>query len=329
MIPHNRWTNRPEYEAAALRVLRSGHVAQGREVEAFESELAQRFRPNGWACCVSSGTAALRLALGFLGHDSIWIPTYACASLWFAPLHGINGQHVKPEPQLRDCDQDLNTPKATIVVHTYGLLSHVEPNTIEDFTHAPGIYGAGSRGLFSVISFGATKPLGIGAGGALLGPSAPIREARALRDGDAWPGLRSGSFNYQMSDVHAAIGRERLKRIDEDNAWRWRTALRYSNAIPAGIVGPSGGVVHSRYRFVLRLQNADHRQRAEEHFMSRGIETINPLRPDELLHRRLGFPASHFPNAEAAAQRTLSLPIWPGMTEDEVQLVEEAIGALA
>ena len=119
LIPHNRWLNRPEYEAAVLRVLHSGHVAQGPEVEAFERELAERFRPGEACAVVSSGTAALYLAMKALHLKSsgrISVPTYSCSALYYAVT--LVGQIV----QLADCEEPtFCSPRADIFCHTYGI----------------------------------------------------------------------------------------------------------------------------------------------------------------------------------------------------------------
>ena len=310
-------------------MLRSGHVAQGLEIAAFEQELAARFRPGEAAACVSSGTAALRLATRVLfeglGDIGIFMSTYACAAL----CHASRPFRVRPidiSPAtlnaLRSCD---------IETHTYGVPTNVCHASIEDFTHAPGANldgrSCGSLGSLSVISFGATKPLGIGAGGAVLGPADAIAEIKDRRDYDK-PGLRE-RFNWQMSDLHAAIGRERLKLLDEENQWRDDTARFYGVSLGGDFSPPFDFPLRSEgrvfYRYVIRVP--DWRQ-AQAHFAAGGIETINPLMPEELIHRRLGLSPSGFPNAEAVSETTLSLPIWPGMTDEQVRRVGGTLAEL-
>jgi len=314
LVPHNRWVCRGEYITAVKHTMQTaGYVGQGGQVQLFEAELANRFRPAGAACCVNSGTAALWLAYVLQGGP--WtLPTYACAALYLA------AREAQPQIQttLVDCDDDGLTPDASVVVHTYGALSDVRKGAIEDFTHAPGAIGAGTYGALSIISFGATKPLGVGAGGALLGPADVIDEAKRMRDYDAWNGHKR-CYNVQMSDIHAAIGRERLLMLDQDNAWRRHTAARYSQAlvdVGLGHKAPYARDVY--YRYVLKLPDWSV---ALTRLAGIGVEAINPLLPDELLHRRLGLSGRQFPTAEALAQRTISLPIWPGMAEHQVELV--------
>ena len=325
MIPHNQWVNRREYEASVGRVLRSRHVGQGPEVEAFERELAERFRPEGECAVVSSGTAALYLALSMSGKcPGLSVPTYACAAV-------INAARLDSRP-IAAYDVDPHTFNAigpcSVYVHTYGVPGAVPDGAVEDFTHAPGAsvdgVPCGSLGALSVISFGATKPLGIGAGGAVLGPAAAIAEIRDSRDYDT--SKSTTAFNFQLGDVYAAIGRERLRRLNEENEWRRRTAGRYAVArldTSADIQG-AGEWDRVWYRYVIQVH--DWRQ-AQEYFWSRGISTINPLTPDEMLHNRFGLHGE-FPNAEAIAATTLSLPIWPGMSDGQVDRVADALAGL-
>ena len=91
MIPHSAPTRGAGEEEAALRVLRSGRLAQGAEVEAFERECAAALGRR-YAVALNSGTSALHLALGALGvpaAGAVALPSYACAALMTAVrLHG-------------------------------------------------------------------------------------------------------------------------------------------------------------------------------------------------------------------------------------------------
>ncbi len=317
MVPHNRVVLTAEDRAAVMRVLDSGQIGPGPEVEAFERELAERFRPGGAAACVSSGTAALHLAVAVYGFQFVMVPTYACSALY----HAVWGTKAQPAAV---CDCDLDTfgcPSAHIVVHMYGVPCHVQPGSVEDFTHAPGASldgrPCGSLGDLSVISFGATKPLGCGSGGAVLGPPDAIEEIKDRRDYDGKRTLRE-RFNYAWHDMGAALGRSRLKRLDEDNYRRWEIASAYENA-PAS-------TNRTWYRYVIRVRDVP---TAIAHFAAAGVETINPLEPWELLHRQLGLDPAQFPNAEAIAASTVSLPIWPGMTDEDVRRVVDALGSLS
>lgn len=313
MIPHNRVCLTVEDEHAVAKVAASGQIGQGPNVFFFEDELAERFRPDGAAVCVSSGTAALMLAIDALRLEEVTLPTYACIALYHATIAAGDVRRVR----FVDCaPTTLCSHKASIAVHTYGTPCAVL-GSIEDFTHAPGgEYNGdlcGSMGTLSVISFGATKPLGCGGGGAVLGSEDLIEQIRDQRDYD---GKRQFGrrFNWEMSEFSAAIGRNRLKRLDAENAWRRETADRYADATPFALYGSADSTF---YRFVIKVPDTG---RAKAWFAARGVETIAPLEPWELIHSQLGI-ADRFPAAEDAAAHALSLPVWPGMDAKDVDCV--------
>jgi perosamine synthetase len=327
VIAHNRVCLTDADAQAVARVVKSGWIGQGSQVSILEAELAGRFRPGGAAAVVSSGTAALRLAMIGLGAESgtVAIPTYACSALY----HAVN-DGAEPVPLVDCTDETLCAHTANVIVHTYGHACPAACDTlIEDFTHAPGVdYGSfpcGSLGKASVISFGATKPLGAGAGGAVLGDADLIGVVKDLRDYDGKRSL-GARFNFQTSDIVAALIRRRLDRLDTDNEWRRDTAQRYSEVCDAkGILIYGNSLFSNFYRFVIRVSDV---ASAIRHFARHGVEAINPLEPWELLHRQLGLDPAGFPHAEDAAAHTISLPIWPGMMVSEVERVAEALKCL-
>ena len=130
-------------------------------------------------------------------------------------------------------------------------------------------------------------------------------------------------FNWLWHDLGAAIGRSRLRRLNEENAWRRQTAMLYNQARPGHVSIQAPSVpAHERgwYRYVLRFEDAEQVGLAMSRLASAGIETIVPLRTDELL----GYP-QRCPNAAAIAKTTLSLPIWPGMTHEQTHRVADAL----
>lgn len=326
IVPHNRWSNRPEYASAVARVLESGMVGQGEEVAEFERELAARFRPGGAAAFVTSGTAALHLAIRVLGiprlrddSSALLIPTYACGALGDAC--DMAGVKWFPVDEGEDAD---------VIVHTYGRPNRAAKGTnIEDFTHAPGASigdrVCGSFAKASVISFGATKPLGVGAGGAVLGDADFIADVKAVRDYDndrkAW--LTRGRFNWMASNIHAALGRARLRSLDSDNAWRRDVAALYCATLGHAMCSHSDMQVP--YRYTIGVADTE---RTIAKMAEAGVEAINPLRPDELLHRRRSLPRGMFPLAEKIATRLVSVPIWPGMTDAQVNTVRAALESI-
>ena len=307
-----------------------GWCGQGKEVEALEQELL-RFSLDDACAVVSSGSAALYLASRALALNSlgrpITIPTYACVSLYSAlRLRGIHGA-----VQLLDSDPYTFGADGVISVDVYGVPSKSRSPAalISDITHSIGGTDdgepCGSWAEVAVASFGATKMLGAGQGGCILGPRNLIDYIKSIRDYDGNP----DGFNFQLSDVMAKMVRKRLRGLDQDNAQRQRTASRYLTAID-GRFKVHGAEIPGRtwYRFVLQFDSMIQRDAAQRHFTECGIETIVPIRTDELIHRKLGLSPDGFPNAEKIAQTTLSLPIWPRMVEEDVRQVELALKLL-
>jgi dTDP-4-amino-4,6-dideoxygalactose transaminase len=349
VVPHNRPTIEEPDIAAVSQVLASGHIGQGFEVRSFEEETAARFGRPGWdGVAVSSGTAALYLALRAVGvgaGDRVLIPTYVCTALahattlagaeaWLADIRdtdfNLDASRLSPPPRLR----------AVVLPHIYGVPSDPGPlrrlgvPVIDDGAQAIGGrwqgQPVGSLGDMSIFSFYATKPLTCGQGGMVLGPREACDAIRDYRDYDGKRELRP-RFNFQMSDIQAALGRSQLRRLDAFLARRRETAALYAAALPT-ILGRQQslpGAEPNHHRFVIRLSRVGE---ARQRFEASGIATIVPTEPWELLHRQVGLPEEDFPVAEAVARTTLSVPMQPSLSEDErrrVASVIETLGELA
>lgn len=337
-IPHSRpFLGRREQQAVS-RVMASGHIAQGAEVEAFERSVSQTLECQH-AVAVHSGTAALHLALLALGigrNDRVAIPSYVCSSL----LHVVN--MVGARPLLIDVDpatynmspDDLRKrlrprTKAIILPHMFGLAAEIEEiaghgiPVIEDCAMSLGAqyHGkpAGSLGSLSVVSFYATKMIATGEGGMVLGDRAKLlREVRDLRSYDGHQRHRA-RFNYKMTDMQAAMGRAQLTRLTGFIRRRRHLASRYRRALGMGPWElPTNEGHHIYYRFVIRVH-----KRAQR-FLSRmnelGIEARRPV--FNPLHRYLKLEG--FPGTEEVFRRAVSIPLYPALTNDESRHVIQA-----
>jgi dTDP-4-amino-4,6-dideoxygalactose transaminase len=345
VVPHNRPTIEEPDIAAVSQVLATGRIGQGLEVRAFEEETAARFGRPGWdGVAVSSGTAALYLALRAAGvgaGDRVLIPTYVCTALAHATtLAGAEAWLA----DIRDTDFNLDVSrlslpprlKAVVLPHIYGVPSDPGPlrrlgvTVIDDGAQAIGGrwrgQPVGSLGDMSIFSFYATKPLTCGQGGMVLGPSEACDAIRDYRDYDGKRELRP-RFNFQMSDMQAALGRSQLRRLDAFLARRRETAALYASALPPtlGRQQSAPGAEPNHHRFVIRLGRV---AEAGKRFEASGITTIVPTEPWELLHRQMGLPEQAFPVAEAVAKTTLSVPIQPSLSEDERRRIASVIGTL-
>lgn len=340
MIPHSRPTLSEEDALRVAAVVRSGQISQGVEVEGFERELARRFGVAA-AAAVSSGSAALELALAALGvgpGGEVIVPTYACDALHHAVTRcGALPVLADADPEtlglaVKDVARRL-TPRtrAIVVVHPFGLAVDLEEflalgvPLVEDCAQAIGATcrgrPAGSRGALAVGSFYATKPLTTGEGGAVAGPADVIERVRDARDYDEREDLQP-RFNYKLTDMQAALGRSQLARLDAFIARRRAVAARYHAAL-AGVARcrppAEWGERHVYHRFVVAVDRP--LGPVIERLERRGVAARRPVfRP---IHRALGLGG--YPEAERLWTRCLSLPCYPSLTDGEADIVVAAL----
>jgi len=321
------------------RVVRSGQLAQGPEVAAFERELGARLDVED-AAVVSSGSAALELALRALdvgaGHEVI-IPTYACDALYHAVTR------CGAVPVLADADAATLTLScadakrrlgartgALVVPHAFGQAVALAEFTalgvpiIEDCAQALGavVRGrpAGSQGTLAICSFYATKLVTSGEGGAVAGPAALVRRVRDARDYDEREDLVP-RFNYKLTDLQAALGRSQLARLDAFVARRRAIGARYRSRLAGARCRPpdDAGERHVYHRFVVTVDRPLAPLIAA--LQARGIATRRPVyRP---LHQALGLDG--YPEAERLWATALSLPCYPSLADAEVDAVAAAL----
>lgn len=340
MIPHSRPSIDQSDMQGVLAVLQSGCLAQGREVDLFERDMAA-FIGLKSAVAVSSGTAALHLALLALRigpDDQVIIPSFVCTAL----LNAV--RMTGATPVLADGDErhfnlaaadvkkrlTANT-KAIIVPHLFGQAADLDALTdlgipvIEDCAQSLGSRYrdrmTGSFGVLSIFSFYATKLMATGEGGMVMSPDEKLMEdIRDLRDYDEKDDDRL-RYNYKMTDMQAALGRSQRKRLPEFIEKRRSTATRYDQILQAlGLPAPSRmpDRDHIYYRYILRHPKAQSLIRAMNDC---GIACRRPIyRP---LHHYLG--QSDFPIAEQAWLQTVSIPIYPALQEEDIGRIEEAL----
>ena len=206
----------------------------------------------------------------------------------------------------------------------------------------------GSRGIATALAFYPNKQMTTGEGGALVpSDSEMAARARSERNQGRSPEMafvdhgRLG-FNYRLSDVAAAIGVAQLERLDEMLADRARVAAAYDERLaelgaPAGEGDAQGLVLPCRDRgdehrswfvYAVRLPAAADRDAVVADLANRGIEAKAYMPSIHLMthyRERFGYREGQFPVAEDASARLLSLPFFPGMSEDQVERVFEAL----
>jgi dTDP-4-amino-4,6-dideoxygalactose transaminase len=234
------------------------------------------------------------------------------------------------------------------IAQRYGL------RVIEDAAHAAGARyrgrPIGSLGDATAFSFYATKNMTTGEGGMLTTNDAELAEkGRLLRahglSSDAWKRYTaSGSafyevatpgFNYRMTDFQAALGRVQLARLPELNTARARIVARYSRAfekleaLETPRARPDVDHVWHLYALRLRLERlALTRDEFVDELRQRGIGTsvhFIPVHYHAYYREGFGFSKGDFPVAEDAYERLVSLPLFPSMTDGDVDRVIAAV----
>jgi UDP-4-amino-4-deoxy-L-arabinose-oxoglutarate aminotransferase len=281
----------------------------------------------------SSGTRALVCALRALEigpGDEVVIPSYVCSAVWRAVAA------TGATPCLCDVDDgwcvsadtvlSAMSPRtrAVIVVHTFGIPAdrqiamRVGVPVIDDCCQAVGLPQDACGGSICVVSFHATKMLTTAEGGMALSAD------RSLADR-----MRSvaESERDQLSDLQAALGRSQLRRYPGFLARRQALAVRYCDALAAlPITLPRRWLGQSLFfRFPLRVKGDFDRIRAE--FEASGVQVRRGV--DALLHRLAGLDSARFPNAERLFNETVSIPLYPALSDaDAARVVATAAKVL-
>jgi len=321
-ISHSKPTIGAEETAAVQRVLESGHLAQGREVAAFEEECAALVgRKHGVA--VNSGTAALHLALvgmGVASGDTVAIPSYACAAL----AQAVAWQGATPVLCDIGADNNLDPERVpdsvlgVIVPHLFGARARLprNPSVVEDLAHSIG-GSTGNASILAIVSFYATKMMTTGEGGMLLTDDQGLAElARDLRDYDNRDDFQVRRA-YKLTDFQAAMGRVQLKRLPEFIDRRGALAQAYDEGLAGLPLERPRLNDHVHFRYVIATPE---REALSAWLAERGIGASRPVyRP---AHHTLGGDC---PRSERAHDENLSLPLYPSLTTAEASSVIKSI----
>lgn len=339
-----------EYEEAALRALRSGWYILGPELSAFEEEFA-RFVGRNYCVGLNSGLDALTLsvrALDIGAGDEVIVP----ANTYIATVLAITENDATPifvEPdEYYNLDAErikaAITPrtKAIMVVHLYGQSAnmtqiaavakkHALP-IIEDCaqSHGAAFEGkmTGAWGLTGCFSFYPTKNLGAfgDAGAIVTDDEAFAKKMRMLRNYGSAIKYHNElcGVNSRLDEIQAALLRVKLSHLNELTKERTHIANTYLSEINnPQIFLPKirENATHVYHQFVVRTKNRDDFQ---SYLKEHGIDTVihYPIPPHlAKCYEPLGHKRSDFPLAEQYADEVLSLPMFNGMTKEEVSYV--------
>ena len=346
---------REEILAALDRVCQKAQFVLGEEVEEFEKEFADYC---GTRHCValSTGTAALHvglLALGVQADDEvITTPNTFLASVEAISYCGARPVLVDIDPTTANIDPKLLeraiTPRtrAILPVHLYGRPAKMDEirevaekhnlQVLEDAAQAHGARYRGRRaghlGQAGAFSFYPTKNLGAyGEGGALTTDDDRVATfARAARSHGQTARYEHEfvGYNYRMPGFQGAVLRIKLRRLYQWTARRQEIAREYRRALASArlelpVDDPRDECVY--HQFVIYVNN---RNAVISQLAAREIETVvHYPRPVHLqpAYSSLGYPPGTFPHAERACDRALSLPLFPSMSNEQVQYVATCV----
>jgi len=337
-------------------VLESGQYVMGPMLKRFEGELAA-YHGTKYAVGVGNGTDAIWLALMALGigpgdevitHPNTFFAT--AEAIWIA---GATAVFVDCDPKTKCIDptkiEAAITPKtkAIIPVHLYGQCADMKAikaiadkhklHIIEDNAQAIGAHGAGFKiGQLSdaaTTSFIIQKNLGtFGDSGALVTNNEKIDAAtRRLRNhGSTARNVHSFGFNSRLDDLHAGILSAKLKHIDQYNDERRKWAARYTAGFKSAkhftLPHESPGYRHVFHLYAIEVKKPQTRDGLLKFLNDSGIDAKTHY--SIAIHQQAGFPwrkgariHGTLTHAEHNAATCISLPMFPELTEQEVDYV--------
>lgn len=344
-----------EERQAVDRVLRSGMLAQGPEVKAFEEEFAAHFGLGRACVAVNSGTSGLHLGLlsaGVKAGDEVIVPSFTfAATANSVALTGARPVFADIEPDSFCLDPAAVEAAVTertvgiMPVHLYGhpanmpgLAEVAQRHGVQLFEDAAQAHGAtlhgtpvGAFGTFAMFSLYPTKNMTSGEGGMVSVADAEVERLMRLYRNQGMEVQYHNEvvgFNARMTDIHAAIGRVQLTKVDGWTAAR-RDNAAFLSANLSGVTAPAvaDGAVHVYHQYTIRVpEDRDGLAKALREEYGVGSGMFYPV-PN---HRLKPFAAAvDLPATEQAAAECLSLPVHPSLTRGDLERVVTAVNTLA
>ncbi|MBW3581659.1 MAG: DegT/DnrJ/EryC1/StrS aminotransferase family protein [Euryarchaeota archaeon] len=359
MIPIAKPLIGSEEQRAVTQVLASGHLAAGDVVTNFEAEFAA-YVGTAHAVAVANGTVAIQAALEALEigpGDEVIVPAFTFIATANAVLYaGAKPVLVDIDPVTFTLAPDRlerarsTSTKAVIPVHLFGqpadmerIRSFASEHDLAVVGDAAQAHGAKTGGRMvggladcETWSFYPTKNMTCGEGGMVTTDDSELaRRVRSIANHGrteaalgVYDHLRRGN-NWRLTNVHAAIGREQLRKLPGWVKRRREVAKRYDAAF-SGLetLRPPGvnvGNYHAYHQYTLLCDDRDkviETLKANE--VGFGIYYPKPLHHYPHLEK---FGHSRLENSVRAAERVLSVPVHPGLSDEDVEKVVQAVVA--
>lgn len=342
---------------AVLGVVERGDFILGQSVAQFEHSFAE-FCGAKHAVGLDSGLSALKLALRAMGvepGDEVILPadTFIATA---AAVSFIGGKPVLVDVDEKTYNMDpalieaaiTERTKVIIPVHLYGYPADMDPimeiankhdlKVLEDASQAHGAYyrhrRVGSIGHVAAFSLYPAKNLGAyGDAGILVTNDEDIaNQVRAMRNcGQHQKYIHElAPYNHRMDTMQAAVLNIKLPLVDDGSASRREAAALYTQGFEGTEVITPVDESHCRHVYHLYVVRVNSRPELQKFLKEKGIGTgIHYPVPVHLqpFYADAGFSKGQFPVTEKLADEILSLPMFPGMTEEQVSYVVEQVKA--
>lgn len=348
---------------AVTAVLRTSRLSLGPQMEAFEEAMAS-YIGTSHAVAVSSGTAGLHLCIKALGigeGDEVIVPSFT----FIAAANAIRYERAKPifvdidaeslNMSPASIEQAITTKtRAILVVHTFGrpaemaaimdIANRHHLLVIEDACEAIGATYqgrmAGSFGDAAVFAFYPNKQITTGEGGMVVTQRPELAaHIRALRnqgryDSADWLQHAELGYNYRLSEINCALGLAQLKRIEPILQQRERVARQYQHSLTeiSGLILPATDVLNTRiswFVYVVRLDVTFTEEDRDSIIITLTEAGIGCGRYFAPIHLQPSYAAwrnsTALPVTEAQASRTIALPFFNRISEDEIAQVTDTL----
>jgi dTDP-4-amino-4,6-dideoxygalactose transaminase len=354
MIPAAKPIIGDEEREAVDRVLRSGMIAGGPEVAAFETEFSELV-DGRHSIAVNSGTSALHMAFvaaGIKAGDEVIVPSFTFAATANSVVLA-GGTPVFADIEENFFNMDPKSAEAAITPRTRALMPvhlYGHPAALREYkdiaarhnlllfedaaqAHAASLDGipVGAWGVAGSFSFYPTKNMTSGEGGMVTTPCDHIaRKTRLLRNQGMEKRYENeiAGYNTRMTDIHAAIGRVQLKKLAGWTKQRQDNAKFLDDNLQGVIVPPvADGAIHVYHQYTIRIVDQDRDAFAEE-IGKRGIGSgvYYPI-PN---HRLPSYGLTlDLPVTEQVAKQCLSLPVHPSLSQGDLEKIVEVVNAVA
>lgn len=348
-----------EIDEAISRVLNSSQFVLGSEVAIFEREFAT-FCDAAECIALNSGTSALHLALLAAGvgpgDEVITVPftfVASVAAILYAGARPVLVDIDRPsftmDPALIEGAITSRT-KAILPVHLYGQPANMDPIleiarrhgfvVVEDAAQAHGARykgrPVGTIGDIGCFSFYPTKNLGAyGEGGAVTTNNPEYaRTIRMLRD---WGQDRKyhhvlRGFNYRMEGLQGAILRVKLRHLKQWTEARRVAAGKYNRSLGDSAIQIPTEMPWAKHVYHVYTVRTEDRNDLQSALLAQGVQTaVHYALPVHLqpAYADLEYSRGAFPESEKAAEEVLSLPLYPELTNHQIEKVSQALASLA